>query len=501
MRRCPGHFIDGEWVASRSEDAFTVYNPFTESAYGEVAVGSAEDVDAAVRSAHRALGQGAWRDATLEERISVVQRIRDAIVSRADELARVTTSSMGTPYHQYRNLANAAEIIDMSIDMARKVRWEYLRMDASGDSLIARRPVGVVAGIVPWNVPVRSEVKKITPALLAGCTIVLKPAPEAPFGAAILAEICAEAGVPSGVVNVVMGDGNTGELLVRHPLVRKVAFTGSTATGTRIWSAVAESFTRLQLELGGKSAAILLDDVDLARVRTGLFAGIFFMSGQQCTATSRILAPRRRYDEVVALMSDIAAGVVMGDPFDENTTMGPLVAQRQRERVLRYIEIGQAEGARLVCGGGRPSAQSTVWFVEPTVFADVDNSMRIAREEIFGPVAVVIPYDDDADAVRIANDSDYGLGGSVYSTDPHRALAVARRVDSGYVSINRYGIPSSAPFGGVKRSGIGREHGVEGFDSFLEYVSYPLSHSFAQELSSITPIEGSSPNDVNHDQG
>jgi acyl-CoA reductase-like NAD-dependent aldehyde dehydrogenase len=269
--------------------------------------------------------------------------------------------------------------------------------------------------------------------------------------------------------------------------VRKVAFTGSSATGSRIWSAVAPKFTRLQLELGGKSAAIVLDDVDLDRAIPALSAGIFPFSGQQCTATSRILAPRARYEEVVAAMAEAAQRWVLGDPMDKATTMGPLVAARQRDRVLGYLEAGRAAGARVAVGGGVPADQPRGFFVEPTVFADVDNSMRIAREEIFGPVAVVIPYDGENDAVAIANDSDFGLGGAVYSSDPARALAVARRVDSGYISVNRYGIPPTAPFGGVKASGIGREGGVEGYDSFLEYISHPLEHDFALRLAEEIP--------------
>lgn len=483
-----GVYVGGEWRQSSGDEMFTVINPYTEEPFGRATIGTAEDVDLAVQAAHRALHEGPWRTTSLEDRIAMVQRIRALVVERADELARLTSSSMGTPYEAYRTLANSAEIIDMTIDMVKKVQWEYLRMDETGDSLIVRRPVGVVAGIVPWNVPVRSEIKKVIPSLLAGCTIVLKSSPEVPFGAAVFAEICSEAGVPDGVVNLVLGDGTTGDHLVRHPLVRKVAFTGSSATGAKIWSAVAENFTRLQLELGGKSAAILLDDADLKRAIPQLSAGIFYMSGQQCTATSRVLAPRSRYDEVVDALSEAAQKFVLGDPFDSATTLGPLVAERQRNRVLGYVEIGLSEGATVVTGGKRPENRPTGWFVEPTVFADVDNSMRIAQEEIFGPVVVVIPYDDESGATAIANDSPYGLGGAVYSSDPHRALRVAREVDSGYISVNRYGIPLSAPFGGVRRSGIGREHGVEGYDSFLEYVPHPLPHKFAEELAKTMPL-------------
>lgn len=483
-----GVYVDGSWRPSTGDRMFPVVNPFTEERYGEATIGTAEDVDAAVRSSHRALAEGGWSETPVEERIRVVERIRELVVARADELATLVSSSMGAPFQGYRGLGSSAELIDMYVDMVRQVRWEYLRMDATGDSLVVRRPVGVVGAIVPWNVPVRSEVKKVIPAILAGCTVVLKPAPETPFSAAAFAEICTEAGLPPGVLNLVPGDGTTGDHLVRHPLVRKVAFTGSSATGSAIWSATADRFVRLQLELGGKSAAIVLDDADVDGATPWLAMGIFPFTGQQCTATSRILAPRTRYDEVVEAMVGAARSYVLGDPFDPATTMGPLVAERQRERVLGYVDLGRSEGARVAVGGGRPAGLARGWFVEPTVLAGVDNSMRVAREEIFGPVVVVIPYEDEDDAVRIANDSEYGLGGAVFSADPARALQVARRVDSGYVSVNRYGIPSSAPFGGVKRSGIGREHGVEGYDSFLEYVPHPLVHEHAEELAKTVPL-------------
>jgi betaine-aldehyde dehydrogenase len=375
----------------------------------------------------------------------------------------------------------------MFIATAREINWEYLRMSEYGDALVVRRPVGVVAGIVPWNVPVRSEVKKVIPALLAGCPIVLKPAPETPLGAIRFVEICAEVGVPDGVVNLILGDGTTGEHLVRHPLVRKVAFTGSTATGSKIWSAVAHRFTRLQLELGGKSAAIVLPDADLGSAAPWLAKGVFAFSGQACVATSRILAPKAIYGDVVEAVVAHSKDYILGDPFDAGTTMGPLVSARQRDKALGYVAVGLAEGASVVTGGG-DAERSRGWFVEPTILTNVDNNSRVAQEEIFGPVGVVIAYEDEEDAIRLANASDYGLGGSVYSADPDHALAVARRVDSGYISVNSYGVPPvTVPFGGVKGSGIGREHGPEGYDAFLEYVPHPLTHEHAIELAKRIP--------------
>ncbi len=486
MKIARGCYVDGAWQPSTGDAMCPVVNPYSEEVFGEATIATAADVDGAVVAAHRAL-LGEWRETSLEDRVRMVRSFREQLLARADELAAVTSSSMGVPYERYRNLARSVELIDAYIEDVQDVKWEYLRMDPSGDALITRRPVGVVAGIVPWNVPVRSEIKKIIPAVLAGCTIVLKPSSRAPFGAVPLVEMCSEAGIPPGVVNLVLGDSSTGDHLLKHPLVRKVAFTGSTAVGSHIWSAVAGNFTRLQLELGGKSAAIVLDDADLTQVAPHLAAGIFAFSGQQCTATSRVLAPRAWYEDVVEALSSAAASEVLGDPFDSLTTMGPLVTASHRKSVLGYIDTGKSEGADIVAGGGRPANQPRGWFVEPTVFANVHSRMRIAREEIFGPVVSVIAYSDEEEAISIANDSEYGLGGAVFSADPGRALDVARRIDSGYVSVNQYGIGPRAPFGGVKHSGISRESGVEGYDSFLEYVSHPLQPDHARELRKEAP--------------
>jgi betaine-aldehyde dehydrogenase len=287
---------------------------------------------------------------------------------------------------------------------------------------------------------------------------------------------------------LVLGDGTTGEYLVKHPLVRKVAFTGSTATGSKIWSAVANRFTRLQLELGGKSAAIVLPDADLDSAAPWLAKGVFAFSGQACVATSRILAPKAIYSDVVDAVVAHSRDYILGDPFDTATTMGPLVSARQRDKALSYVDVGVSDGASVATGGSTSHKHRRGWFVEPTILTNVDNNSRVAQEEIFGPVGVVIPYEDEDDAIRLANASDYGLGGSVYSADPDHALAVARRVDSGYISVNSYGVPPvTVPFGGVKGSGIGREHGPEGYDAFLEYVPHPLTHEHAVELAKRIP--------------
>jgi betaine-aldehyde dehydrogenase len=337
------------------------------------------------------------------------------------------------------------------------------------DIMVRREPVGVVAAIVPWNVPQLVTMSKLAPALAAGCTVVLKPAPESPLNAYLMAELLHEAGVPAGVVNVVPGGREVGEHLVSHPGIDKVAFTGSTAAGRRIASICGQQLKRVSLELGGKSAAIILDDADLARTMEGLKFASLMNSGQACVAQTRVLVSRTRHDEIVDALAETVGAMRVGDPADLTTEIGPMVAKRQQERVASYIALGQQEGARAVAGGhGMPAGIDRGWYVRPTVFAGVTNEMRIAREEIFGPVISVIPYDDVADAVRIANDSDYGLAGSVWTTDAAAGLDVARRVRTGTYAVNAYTMDFTAPFGGYKASGLGREFGREGLEHYLE---------------------------------
>ena len=481
-----GSFIDGVWHESKNSETVSIIDPHSEALFAKVAVSDIEQVDAAVESAQRAL-DGDWSRTPLEERVAIVQRICDLLYARKDELADYSTHSMGAPYQIARYLGGSAELIDMYVDSIRKIKLDFVRNDRYGNSLVSRKPVGVVAAIVPWNAPVRSEIKKVIPALLAGCSVVLKPAPETPLGAAVLAEICVQAGLPAGALNVVFGAGSVGEALIQHRGVRKIAFTGSTATGTRIASLAGAQSKRVQLELGGKSAAILLDDVDLTSAMPVLAMTAWANSGQACVANTRVLAPRSRYDEVVDAYVAAASAEVVGDPMDPATTLGPLVSHRQVERVMSYIGQGLSQGARLVAGGGRPDGVGTGFYVRPTVFADVDNKMTIAQEEIFGPVTAIIPYDSDAEAVAIANDSDYGLAGSVMGVDEDRALEIARQIDSGSVAVNGFYPPASSPFGGVKLSGVGREHGPEGYDAFLEYASYRLTPGLAARLSRELP--------------
>jgi len=357
--------------------------------------------------------------------------------------------------------------------VAKAYPWEATRQGVLGSDVIVRRePVGVVAAIVPWNVPQFVTMSKLAPALLTGCTMVLKPAPETPLDAYLMAEILEEAGVPAGVVNIVPAGREAGEHLVRHAGVDKVAFTGSTAAGRRIASICGEQLKRCSLELGGKSAAIILDDADLASTMEGLKFASLMNNGQACVAQTRILASRNRYDEVVDALAGLVDGLKVGDPTDPTTDVGPLVAERQQERVEKYIALGQEEGARVVVGGnGRPAGFDRGWYVRPTVFADATNDMRIAQEEIFGPVLTVIPFDGVDDAVRIANDSEYGLAGSVWTGDVATGLDVARRVRTGTYGVNQYTMDFVAPFGGYKASGVGREFGREGMDHYTEIKS------------------------------
>ncbi|GAA2736689.1 aldehyde dehydrogenase [Actinocorallia aurantiaca] len=473
MQRTPRLFIDGQWV-SRTDHLFDVICPSTEERIGQAADASEEDVDTAVRAARRAFEDGPWRRLSVGERAELIERAAELFGVRAEQTGWLVTAEMGVPISTSVMLARrAANTMIAWAELARSTPLTEFRT-AGGPTAVVREPVGVCAAISPWNGPVGMAVGKIVPALLAGCSVVYKPAPETPFDIAFLVDALREAGLPAGVLNVVTGGAETGRLLIRHPGVDKVGFTGSTAVGREIGAACGSEFKRVQLELGGKSAAIVLEDAEPDQVRAGLAMGCFFNSGQVCAALSRVLAPRRIYDEVVSWMEQAAGGWVLGDPFDSATTLGPLVSERQRMRVENYIGLGVEAGARLVCGGGRPEQPGKGWFIEPTVFADADNTMRIAREEIFGPVAVVVPYDDPEDAVRIANDSEYGLHGAVFTSDPEKAISVARRIRTGTFSINNFVYNNRVPFGGVKSSGIGRDSGKEGYESFFELKTINL---------------------------
>jgi aldehyde dehydrogenase (NAD+) len=475
MREHQRLFIGGEWVEPAGTGTIDVISPHSEELVGRVPEGTAADIDRAVAAARDAFDNGEWPRLSPEERIAAVQKFSEAYAAHIPDMAAVITEEMGSPI-SFSNLAQSPApwmMLNTFLQIAGEYPWEERRQGVLGSDVVVRRePVGVVGAIVPWNVPQFVTMSKLAPALIAGCTIVIKPSPETPLDAFLMADILDEAGIPKGVVSVIPAGREVGEHLVRHPGVDKIAFTGSTAAGRRIASICGEQLKRVSLELGGKSAAIILDDADLAATIQGLKFASLMNNGQACVAQTRILASRERHDEVVDALSEMVGAMTVGDPQDEATEVGPLVAERQQERVEKYIALGQEEGAKVVVGGsGRPSGFDKGWYVKPTVFSSVDNSMRIAREEIFGPVLAVIPYDDTEDAVRIANDSEYGLAGSVWTGDIDRGLDIARRVRAGTYGVNQYTMDFIAPFGGYKGSGLGREFGVEGLSHYVELKS------------------------------
>jgi aldehyde dehydrogenase (NAD+) len=475
MREHKRLFIGGEWKEPAGSRTIDVISPHTEELVGRVPEGTEADIDAAVASARDAFDNGEWPRLSPEERIAAVQKFSEVYAAHIPDMAAVITEEMGSPI-TFSNLAQSPApwmMLNTFLQIGAEYPWQESRQGVLGSDVIVRRePVGVVGAIVPWNVPQFVTMSKLAPALIAGCTIVLKPSPETPLDAFLMADLLNEAGIPKGVVSIVPAGREVGEHLVRHPGVDKIAFTGSTAAGRRIASICGEQLKRVSLELGGKSAAIILDDADLAATVQGLKFASLMNNGQACVAQTRILASRDRYDEVVEAVSGMVGALSVGDPQDEATEVGPLVAERQQERVEKYIAVGQEEGAKVVVGGnGRPAGLDKGWYVKPTVFSSVDNSMRIAREEIFGPVLAVIPYDDPDDAVRIANDSEYGLAGSVWTGDVDAGLDIARRVRTGTYGVNQYTMDFVAPFGGYKGSGIGREFGVEGLSHYVELKS------------------------------
>lgn len=479
----PRHFIDGSWRAPEGHDTVAVICPSTEDVIGEAAVGLPCEVDHAVAAARGAFDHGPWPRMTVAERANVVLRAAQALGSKAEEVGRLVTLEMGVPVGvSTAMVSRVPATAEFYADLAGTLSEPEFR-DEAGPAVILREPVGVVGAIVPWNGPVGMSVTKIVPALLAGCTMVFKPAPETPFDIGFLVDALVNAGLPKGVLNVVTGGAETGQAIVRHPGIDKITFTGSTAAGREIGAVAGRGLKRIQLELGGKSAAIVLPDADLDQVTAGLAMGCFFNSGQVCAALSRVLAPRSSYDEVVAAVEASASSWRVGDPFDPKTTMGPLVSARQRDKVQAYIDGGIRAGARVVSGGGRPNGLDKGWYIEPTVLRDVDNSMQIAQEEIFGPVAVVIPFEDTEDAVRIANDSQFGLHGAVFTSDPGTALEVARRIKTGTFTVNGFTYNNRLPFGGVKNSGVGRDTGKEGLESYLELKTVNLDRVAARQFS------------------
>jgi aldehyde dehydrogenase (NAD+) len=464
-RRLTRVYAGGDWVDSSSPSTIPVINPATEEPIAEVTEGSARDAERAVAAARAAFPS--WSATPPAERAKYVAGIGEALRGRAGELADTISAELGVPRHRAAGFQVKYPLSKFAAyaELAGTFPWE----ERTGGSTLLRAPVGVVAAITPWNFPLNQPVDKIAAALLAGCTVVLKPSEVTPVSALAFAAAAAQAGVPAGVFNLVNGAGTTvGDALVRHRDVDMITFTGSTRTGKRVAALAADRVARVALELGGKSATVLLDDADLDTAIPAAVSGCFLNSGQVCTALSRLLAPRARLDEVVGRVKEVAEGYTVGDPGTE-VDLGPVVSAVQRDRVRAYIERGMAEGARLVTGGpGAPSGLDRGYYVRPTVFADVVSSMTIAQEEIFGPVLSVLAYDDDDDAVRIANDTRYGLSGAVWSKDAERAGRLARRLRTGMVQVNG-AFGRAVPFGGFKQSGIGREHGRFGLEEFVEW--------------------------------
>lgn len=470
-------YIDGVWTGGSGEDEVVVVNPATEEEIARVPQATVADVETAILAARRAFDEGPWGQSTPAERAVVLRRFGDLLAARKADIVDITVAEAGST----RTLARTMQVqvpLDHFADMVDRVlpAYPFVRPmpptfgAGIGQGVVRREPAGVVAAITPFNYPFYVNMSKIAPVLAAGCTMVLKPSPFTPLAALLIAEIADQAGLPAGVLNVVTGDIEAGEVLTSHPAVDVVTFTGSGPVGTAIMRQAAPTTKRVVLELGGKSANIILADADLDRAVPHAALGFTRHSGQGCACLTRVLVHESRHDEAVERLAAALAALRVGDPNDPATNMGPLIRESQRARVERYVAIGRQEGARLVHGGGRPAGLDRGFYVEPTLFADVKNSMTIAQEEVFGPVGVVIPFADDAEAVTIANDSVFGLSGAVWSADPARAYAVASKVRTGTVYVNGGGGGTNphGPFGGYKQSGIGREYGEAGLEEYLE---------------------------------
>ncbi len=459
-------YINGMWVESTAEETIDVVNPATEEIIGRVPNANAEDVDRAVWASYAAFP--AWSATPLEERIGWLTKLKEGIEARSEEFAVLVTREMGVPLELCRNInvANAIRSIDGIIEDLQAFDFS----EELGNSLIEYEPIGVAACITPWNFPLVQVIRKAATAMGTGNTVVVKPSEQTPLDAYLVAEVFHEIGLPPGVFNLVTGYGvPTGEALVSHPEVSMITLTGSTVAGKRVMALAADGVKKVALELGGKTANVILDDADLKQaVEVGL-GSCYFNSGQVCVAQSRMLVPRENLEEATAIAKEVAESYSCGDPMESSGKLGPLVSERQHDRVRDYIRKGIEEGATLVTGGEKlPDGIDSGYYVRPTVFSDVSNDMTIAREEIFGPVLSIIPYEDEEDAVRIANDTPYGLAGAVWSGDMERAKKVGRQIQAGKITINGAAWNRSAPFGGYKQSGIGREGGRHGIHEFLE---------------------------------
>lgn len=468
-------FIGGEFVPPAGTGTIEVTSAHTGQVVACVPDGTAADMDRAVAAAGSAF-TGEWARTTPAERAALLTKLSGTVQARMDDFARTISTENGTPFSfsQMGQVYTASMVLDYYAALAETFSFEELRRGIMGPALVRREPVGVAAAIVPWNAPLFLTILKLAPALLAGATVVVKPAPETALDSYLLADCLAEVGLPAGVVNIVPAGREAGEHLVSHPGVDKVSFTGSTAAGRRVGSIAGEQLKRSTLELGGKSAAVVLPDADLDVAVPAILGSGFMMNGQACVAQSRVLVQRDRYRETVDALCAWTGAQVVGDPLDPATQVGPLVSERQRDRVEGYIATAQREGARAAIGGGRPLGEESGWYVEPTIMVDVEAHHTIAQEEVFGPVVSVLAYDTPEQAIAIANDSAYGLSGSVFTTDLSAGIDVARRVRTGTFTVNGATLEFAAPFGGFKNSGLGRELGEEGLLGYLETKTISL---------------------------
>jgi len=463
-------FIGGQWRSPRGSGKLQVISPVTEEPVMDFAEAAPADVDAAVAAAREAFDNGPWPRMSPAERGAALLRVSAKLRERQGEIAQAWTTQVGAAISFTRYVAGqSADLFEYYGKLVESYQLVDERHRDNGDLVrVVKEPVGVVAAITPWNAPLVLLSYKVSAALAAGCAVVSKPSPETPMDAYILAECIEAAGLPPGVFNVIPAGRETGDYLIRHPGIDKISFTGSTAAGRHIAGVAAQRFTRTSFELGGKSAAVILEDADVAKVLPSLVPYSMPITGQVCFSLTRVLVPESRKDELLEAYVGAIRGIRVGDPQDEATQMGPLAMKRQLARVQGYIEKGNAEGAKLVIGGGRPDQFKRGYFIEPTVFADVDSKMTIAQEEIFGPVVSFISYDSVDDAVRKANDTIYGLHGAVYTADSEHGYAVARRMRSGSITVNGMVVDPKMPFGGFKQSGLGREGGIEGLDPYFE---------------------------------
>jgi aldehyde dehydrogenase (NAD+) len=461
--------IGGRLVDATGPERYEVLSPFTEEVIGSVPVPTEKEIRSALESAREAFDGGPWPRMSPADRADALDRLALELRKREQESAEVYSRETGMPISSSPGMGRVTDtVLSTFADLARAFPFKERRPWPAGTLQIVKEPVGVVLSIAPWNGPVAGISHSLAPALAAGSTIVIKPAAEAPLAVHILSEAIVAAGFPPGVISILPGNGTVGANLCRQPEIDKIAFTGSTAVGKQIMTTAADRMVRVTLELGGKGPAVICEDADIESLAPAIVRSGLGMSGQVCAAQTRLLVPRAKHQEMVEALVAETKRLKLGDPMDPSTDLGPLTTARQRDRVENYLDIGRREGARIVIGGGRPAEFSTGWFIEPTIFVDVDNSMRIAQEEIFGPVLVVIDYQDDDDAVRLANASKYGLTGTVWSSDADRALRIARRMRCGQVHVNGFGTCPGQPFGGYKESGIGRKGGIEGLEAYLE---------------------------------